>query len=219
MNNRILKFIFWGIIIVSNQSCLREEIPSDVDLGVVEEIVSIESFVIGSIQGVSIDTLFLDCENSIKLTRNSVIQTDNSFVMIQGIKFEVNDNMTIWGNIYIYDEIKKPNLLSTEILKTYIDFSPEKIMFDLEITTNNEIYRNHSIDSQSFLENIEDKFELIADNQVLLIETKSPFVMNCYGELDILQIMINYSGVLKTIDETKSIVIDNLGMKINLREL
>ncbi len=220
MKNRLKVFLlFFSVIVVFSVSCKKEESKPNMVIVTEPEIITMETTLNGSIDGVMFDTQTLNCKDSYQKTTKIIRSKEGCFLINQGIKFKVNDSLSISFNIYIGEDIALPNNITIELIEKYFIDNPDKVAVDLEIKKSNVIYRNHRGETLLFNCGFIENLENICDNEILNIEPQSIYEINCFDTIDVLPIKIQYSGTLPIYSQTgENININNLELTIFLKE-
>ncbi|HLF63604.1 MAG TPA: hypothetical protein VI603_07620 [Saprospiraceae bacterium] len=206
----------WSLAFLGIFSC-TEDVPVVMNPPATSDP-KIESFMMAEIDHVFIDTIKYDCSTSRMKTTNSVMHSDNFFLYRQGIMYETSSALSVSVNIYVYDKIPRPDVFTHTLVRNYLVNRPGNVTVDIEVTKNDVVFRNQifgTIQPAGFFDSIQ---KIAEDEEVALI-IDPPVLASCNGYLALMPIVISYKGTLKALDTAEEISIEDMTVKLYLREI
>lgn len=169
-----------------------------------------------TINSVEYDAVELDCIQSYTNTSNQLIWTDSSFILKQGNKLDLADNLDLVCAVYIYDESNRYDLYTPEILADYINNYTSNVVLEVSVQEGATLFKSQWFEDWKLPEFL-DRQE-VDQNALVVIKTDEPLRPDCTDNWPLLPIAIEYTGWLKTQDGMDSIRIDSLSARWYLVE-
>lgn len=211
---RILPILMF-IVVVSFSACEEDQtMPMP---GGEETISNPESYFVGTIGGVTIDSMKYDCDiyrgQILNLYGASTSSVAGFRIYILEDYWELSENLNVRSHFYIHDSVDFTSVLSPEVVIDYLENKPENLYVKLDVSKDGISYSNCGLTDTTG--DGPWNIDYIAIDQTIEIDYDKVYSdeESCFGGGDTLPIIIRYSGVLRSEDLNEELEIANLSLQ------
>lgn len=204
---------FFIALIILPFSCKDDDFNGGSEVPVSE----VNSYINLNIDGMTFDSIKQDCIQTYTGTNNGLVWGENDFVLRQGFKFDVGDDMTIECMVYIFDEMARYELYTPELMADYINNRKENVSIEITIEKEGLVFKNQWFDDWKIPEFL--SRDIVDANASFTITTEEAIRPSCTENWPLLPINVMYSGFLETEDGQNSMNLDSLIFRWYLIEL